>query len=80
MPILAQQNLKELSYALTMYAEKRDYFQGLCLYLKDADPDLYANCLRTPRNTTWDAKQGLRSVYKHDEEKSRSFSRIFWLA
>jgi hypothetical protein len=56
-----------------MYTEKRNYFQGLCFYLKDADPELYKECLRTPRETVWDAKQGLQSVYKHDEEKSKFF-------
>ena len=70
--------MKELSYALTMYAEKRDYFQGLCIYLKDANADLYEECLRTPRDTVWNAKEGLKSVYKHDEEKSMSFFRVFF--
>jgi hypothetical protein len=61
-----------------MYTEKRNYFQGLCLYLKDADADLYEECLRTSRDTVWDAKQGLKSVYKHDEEKSRSLIFFFF--
>jgi hypothetical protein len=67
--MIALQNLKELSYARVMYEEKRDYFLGLCLYLKEANPDLYPACLSTPRDTTWDTKNGLKSVYKHDEEK-----------
>ena len=81
MPVLARQNLKELSYALTMYAKKCNYFQGLCFYLKDADPELYKECLQTPRETVWDAKQGLKSVYKHNEEKSNSlrFFSSLWI-
>jgi hypothetical protein len=76
--LVSRQNLKELSYALTMYAEKRDYFQGLCIYLKDANADLYKGCLCTPRDTVWNAKEGLKSVYKHDEEISRRFFMVFW--
>jgi hypothetical protein len=51
MTTIARQLLKELSYALRMYEEKRDYFRGLCLYLQDADPELYEQCLSSPRGT-----------------------------
>jgi hypothetical protein len=52
-----------------MYEEKRDYFKGLCLYLHDADPDLYGECLSSPRGTWRDSNGVVKSVYKHDVEK-----------
>jgi hypothetical protein len=49
-----------------MYEEKCEYFRGLCLYLRDADSELYEECLSTPRGTWQDSNGVVKSVYKHD--------------
>jgi hypothetical protein len=56
-----------------MYEEKREYFRGLCLYLQDADPELYEECLSSPRGMWWDQNGVVKSVYKHDMEKGMVF-------